>query len=71
MTAEIIRFVQKGLLRVHRRFIPVHLFYAERLIAGKVGKGEKGEKVHPVATEWMYRYAKARRRLEMDGFKRF
>lgn len=71
MTAEIIRFVQKGLLRVHRRFILMHLFYAERLIAGEAEKGEKDEMVHPAAAEWMYRHATTRRRLEMDGFKRF
>ena len=71
MTVEIIRFVQKGLLRVHRRFILMHLFYAERLIAGESEKGEKDKKVYPAATEWMCRNVGARRRLEMDGFKRF
>ncbi len=38
-TEEIIRFVQKGLLEVHRRFIPVHLFYVERLIAREAEGG--------------------------------
>lgn len=71
MTAEIIRFVQKGLLRVHRRFILMHLFYTERLIVGKSGKGMKDEKVYPIATEWRCRDAEARRRLEMGGFKGF
>lgn len=49
----------------------MHLFYAERLIAEEAEKGENDEKVHPAAAKWMYRYAKAWRRLEMDGFKRF
>jgi hypothetical protein len=49
----------------------MHLFYAERLIAGESEKGEKDKKVHPAATEWMCRNVGARRRLEMDGFKRF
>ncbi len=49
----------------------MHLFYTERLIVGKSGKGMKDEKVYPIATEWRCRDAEARRRLEMGGFKGF